>query len=130
MNTVFHVARKDKAMSDSITFWLNIPKDVVKEICSRKDGDMFLNLSEIKRLKENALQNSQASLIQTATGTPYGTAVKYVETGDLRTEANEYANIQSNYTSFLKDYEEITLEYFRDDQKHIKHLKKKEVANV
>ena len=130
MNTVFHVARKDKAMSDSITFWLNIPKDVVKEICSRKDGDMFLNLSQIKRLKENALQNSQASLIQTATGTPYGAGVNYVENRDLRKEADDYNEIQYNYTSFLKDYEEITLEYFRDDQKHIKHLKKKEVANV
>ena len=130
MNIVFHVARKDKTMSDSITFWLNIPTDVVKEVCSRKDGDMFLNLSEIKRLKENALKHSQQALIQTATGTPYGMGVNYVETRDLRTEAEEYKNIQSNYTSFVKDYEEITLEYFRDDQKFIKHLKKKEVANV
>ena len=118
-------------MSDSITLWLNIPKDVIEEVCTRKGGDMFLNLSEIKRLKENALQNSQASLIQTATGNSMGAGVNYVENRDLRKEADEYNEIQYNYTSFRKDYEEITLEYFAAERKAQQYeAKKKEVTNV
>jgi len=132
MNTVFHVVRKDRQMSDSITLWLNIPKDVIEEVCTRKGGDMFLNLSEIKRLKENALRNTQASLIQTATGDSMGAGVNYVETRDLRTEADEYANMQSNYTSFRNDFEEINTEYFAAERKAKQEeaKKKKEVSNV